>query len=74
MYDEQFGFRAGLSADLQLHRLTAAIRDGIKNRSVTVGVFLDLSTAFDTAWHKRLLYKLSVRVWGDGGQPCAGSL
>lgn len=58
--NDQFGFRAGLSTDLQLYRLTEEIRGGIQERMSTVAVFLDISNAFDTVWHGGLIYKMSV--------------
>lgn len=56
--DQQFGFRAGLSSLHQIDRVVAAIRKGFSLGHSTGMVLLDLKSAFDTVWHKGLVYKL----------------
>ena len=52
---EQAGFRPGKSCTSQLLNLTEHIKDGYEKRSITGAVFVDLSAAYDTVNHRRLL-------------------
>lgn len=52
---EQFGFRRGLSTDLQLVRVVELILKGRNIGRSTGAVFLDLASAFDRVWHDGLL-------------------
>ncbi len=58
LYCCQFGFRRNHSTDLALIQLVNKIASCIDQNKVTVGVFLDLSKAFDTIDHQILFYKL----------------
>ena len=55
----QFGFRKGHSTILALTEITDNIRQHIDNRNYVLGLFVDLSKAFDTVDHEILLSKLS---------------
>jgi len=55
----QSGFRSGHSTLDPLARLESAIRRSLIQADCCVGVFLDISRAFDTVWHHGLLRKLS---------------
>ena len=54
----QYGFRKNLSTNFALIDLIDRITTAIDNREFVVGVFLDLSKAFDTVNHDLLFQKL----------------
>ena len=54
----QYGFREGLSTSLAITKLTQDITNSIETKKTTVGVFLDMSKAFDTIDHNILMQKL----------------
>ena len=56
--DTQFGFRKNHSTSYALTKLYDKISCAIDNTEITVGVFIDLSKAFDTVDHNILLEKL----------------
>ena len=55
---EQFGFRQAHSTELQLLRLVEEIHQALDDRSNAIGVFLDITRAFDRVWHDGLIAKL----------------
>ena len=55
---EQAGFRPGKPCTSQLLNLTEHIEDGYEKRPITGAVFVDLSAAYDTVNHRRLLNKV----------------
>ena len=61
---EQAGFRPGKSCTSQLLNLTEHIEDGYEKRMITGAVFVDLSAAYDTVNHRRLLSKV-LEMTGD---------
>jgi hypothetical protein len=56
---DQAGFRPGRSCCDQVLALTTYIENGFQSNLKTGVVFLDLTAAYDTVWHKGLLVKLS---------------
>ena len=54
----QFGFRKNHSTDHAIIELTDNITKAIDEGKYTIGIFLDLSKAFDTVNHKIILNKL----------------
>ena len=58
LYQRQFGFRQGFSTYMALLEFTNKISQAFENREFLVGVFLDLSKAFDCINHRILLQKL----------------
>ena len=61
---EQTGFRPGKSCTSQLLNLTKHIEDGYEKRLITGAVFVDVSSAYDTVNHQRLLSKV-LEMTGD---------
>ena len=61
---EQAGFRPGKSCTNQLLNMTEHIEDGYEKRLITGAVFVDLSAAYDTVNHRRLLSKV-LEMTGD---------
>ena len=58
LFNKQFGFKASHSTGYALLDLIDQVSDSLNDKSYFVGIFIDLSKAFDTVDHKILLKKL----------------
>ena len=67
LIDEQFGFRPKYSTSLGVFSLTHYISQQLDNGKYCIGLFMDLSKAFDTIDHHILLNKL--QSYGIRGLP-----
>ena len=56
--DKQFGFRKGHSTSAALNYSVRQIEDALNDKKHVLGIFIDLSKAFDTIDHQILLKKL----------------
>ena len=59
IYNSQYGFRSGHNCEHAVSELISAGLKGLKQKEYILGVFLDLSKAFNTLDHQVLLNKLS---------------
>ena len=58
LYKKQFGFQKNCSTEHAIVELAEQITKSFNNNQFMLGVFIDLSKAFDTVDHKILLTKL----------------
>ena len=59
LHENQFGFRKFHSTSHAINHSVNIITEGLENKKHVLGIFIDLSKAFDTINHKFLLTKLS---------------
>ena len=62
LYPKLFGFQKGHSTDHALLQLGGQIYKSFECNEYTIGVFIDLSKAFDTVDHNILLKKLEIYI------------
>ena len=58
LYDRQFGFRKSHSTSHALNHSVTHIKKELEKKRYVLGIFIDLSKAFDTIDHEKLVYKL----------------
>ena len=58
LYNKQFGFQQKCSTDQAILHLIEELCDAFDKKQYTIGVFVDLSKAFDTVDHNILLTKI----------------
>ena len=63
LYKDQYGFRSKCSTSLAIMKLTEKIKTAIENNEFTIGIFLDLSKAFDTVNHSLLIFAEIRILW-----------
>ena len=59
-HEKQFGFQASNSTEHVVIQLISQILDAFNENKYTLGIFIDLSKAFDTVDHNILLKKLDM--------------
>ena len=67
LYQSQYGFRTGHSCQNAISELIGTVLKNQEENKLTIGVFIDLSKAFDTLSHDVLLRKL--QKYGIRGTP-----
>ena len=60
LHQQQFGFRKDHSTEDAIAQLVDQIYESFENDKYTVGIFIDLSKAFDTVDHAIILKKLEI--------------
>jgi hypothetical protein len=65
LYTNQYGFKKNTSTEHAILHITRSISESFENSQYTLGVFIDLSKAFDTIDHQILLKK--IKYYGIKG-------
>lgn len=56
----QFGFQPNKSTEMAAAQFIADVTQGLNASKPTIAVLIDFRAAFDTLWHKALIYKMHV--------------
>ena len=59
LYKKQFGFQQKHSTEHAILQLIDQVNNSFERNQFTLGIFIDLSRAFDTVDHKILISKLN---------------
>ena len=63
LYKKQFGFQKGHSTEHAIIQLIDQINNSFEKNHFTLGIFIDLSKAFETVDHSILIKKIKT-LWG----------
>ena len=55
---KQFGFQEGKSCEMAVPKLVGRTESAFKSKQYALVIFLDISAAFDSAWHDAILHNL----------------
>ena len=55
---KQFGFQEGKSCEMAVSKLVGRAESACKSKQYALVIFLDISAAFDSAWHDAILHNL----------------
>lgn len=55
--NRQYGFRRGTGTTEALAAIHSSIAEALEQKEYAITTYLDLQSAFDTVWHKAVLYK-----------------
>ena len=64
-YESQYGFRAQHSTELAVTELLDRLLQDLDKGETPIGIFLDMSKAFDTINHDILIHKLQYYGFND---------
>lgn len=56
----QYGFQPKKSTEIAASKLFTDILTGLNDRKPTIAVLIDFQAAFDTIWHRALIYKMHM--------------
>lgn len=56
----QYGFQPKKSTEIAASKLFSDITRGLNERKPTIAILIDFKAAFDTIWHKALIYKMHM--------------
>jgi hypothetical protein len=59
--DFQNGFREGRSTETAAHSLISFVETGFEEKKVSAAAFLNIKSAFDSAWHPAIIAALAIR-------------